>query len=71
LIVGLWFGLRLYGRLNDAAFRRVILFLLLAAGVSLIVPTALRWVRAGSPAASAVTSKIVDRGPVAMGPRTA
>ncbi len=38
LIVGIWCGLKLYGKLDDAAFRKVILFLLLAAGVSLIAP---------------------------------
>ena len=38
LIGGLWCGLRLYGKLDDAGFRKVILFLLLAAGLSLVVP---------------------------------
>ena len=32
LVVGVWCGLKLYGKLDDAAFRRVILILLLAAG---------------------------------------
>jgi uncharacterized membrane protein YfcA len=59
LIVGLWSGLNLYGKLNDAAFRRVILVLLLAAGVSLIAPAMVRWVRAGSLAAAPTASKIV------------
>jgi len=35
---GLWAGLKLYGRLDDAAFRKVILLLLLASGIVLIVP---------------------------------
>jgi hypothetical protein len=35
-------GLKLYGKLDDAAFRRVILLLLLAAGVSLVAPAAVR-----------------------------
>jgi uncharacterized membrane protein YfcA len=39
LVVGIWCGIKLYGKLDDAAFRKVILFLLLAAGVSLIAPT--------------------------------
>jgi uncharacterized protein len=43
LIVGIWCGLKLYGKLDDAAFRRVILILLLASGISLVVPAALRW----------------------------
>lgn len=42
LAVGIWCGIRMYGKLDDAAFRRVILILLLASGLSLVVPTALR-----------------------------
>jgi len=38
LIAGIWCGLNLYGKLDDAAFRRTILLLLLIAGASLIVP---------------------------------
>ena len=38
LLAGTWIGFRLYGRLNDAAFRKVILVLLLVSGVALIVP---------------------------------
>ncbi len=38
LLVGTWVGLRLYGRLDDAAFRKIILMLLLISGVVLIVP---------------------------------
>jgi hypothetical protein len=38
LALGLWAGLRLYGRLNDAAFRTAILVLLLVLGVALIAP---------------------------------
>jgi uncharacterized protein len=40
LIAGLWVGFQLYGRLDDAKFRTVILVLLLLAGFALIVP---RW----------------------------
>lgn len=38
LIVGLWCGIKMYGKLDDAGFRKVILFLLLASGISLILP---------------------------------
>jgi hypothetical protein len=38
LALGLWAGLKLYGTLNDAAFRTAILVLLLVSGVALIVP---------------------------------
>jgi uncharacterized protein len=39
---GIWCGIKLYGKLDDAAFRRVILILLLVSGLSLLVPPALR-----------------------------
>jgi len=45
LIVGVWCGVRLYGRLDERSFRRVILLLLLASGLALVVPAV--W-RAGS-----------------------
>ena len=38
LLAGLWSGFKLYGRLDDAAFRKVILLLLLVSGLVLIVP---------------------------------
>jgi uncharacterized protein len=38
LLIGLWSGFKLYGKLDDAAFRKVILLLLLVSGLSLIVP---------------------------------
>jgi len=38
LIVGIWCGIKLYGKLNDVAFRKLILVLLLAAGISLVMP---------------------------------
>jgi uncharacterized membrane protein YfcA len=38
MLAGLWSGFKLYGKLDDAAFRKVVLALLLAAGLSLIVP---------------------------------
>ena len=41
LAVGLWVGLKLYGHLNEDAFRKVILILLLLSGLLLIVPYSL------------------------------
>jgi uncharacterized membrane protein YfcA len=41
LAAGIWIGLKLYGKLDDAAFRKVILVLLLVAGLSLVVPALL------------------------------
>jgi len=38
LIAGIWSGFGLYGKLDDAGFRKVVLVLLLASGVALIVP---------------------------------
>jgi uncharacterized membrane protein YfcA len=37
LLAGTWLGLKLFGRLNEAAFRRVVLALLLASGAALMV----------------------------------
>jgi uncharacterized membrane protein YfcA len=39
LLAGLWSGFKLYGKLDDAAFRRVMLRLLLVSGLALVVPT--------------------------------
>jgi uncharacterized membrane protein YfcA len=39
MVAGLWVGFRLYGKLNEAAFRKVILALLLVAGLGLILPS--------------------------------
>ena len=41
VLAGTWTGLRLYGRVDDAAFRRIVLLLLLGSGISLIVPPSL------------------------------
>jgi hypothetical protein len=41
LAAGLWVGLRLYGRLDENAFRKVILILLLLSGLVLLVPFSL------------------------------
>ncbi len=38
LAAGVWVGLKLYGHLDEMAFRKVILYLLLLSGVVLIVP---------------------------------
>jgi uncharacterized membrane protein YfcA len=37
LLAGLWIGFKLYGKLDDAAFRKLILVLLLISGLALIV----------------------------------
>lgn len=42
LLLGLWVGITLYGKLDDAQFRRIILVLLLISGLGLIVPALLR-----------------------------
>ena len=42
LLLGLWFGVKLYGKLDDAAFRKAILILLLISGLSLVVPAFFR-----------------------------
>ncbi|MFZ0093322.1 MAG: sulfite exporter TauE/SafE family protein [Pseudolabrys sp.] len=41
MLAGTWVGLKSYGKLNDAAFRKIILLLLLVSGLSLIVPMSL------------------------------
>lgn len=38
LAAGVWVGFMLYGKLDDATFRKIVLSLLLVAGLSLIVP---------------------------------
>lgn len=38
LLAGTWLGLRLYGNLSEAGFRRTVLILLLVSGAALIVP---------------------------------
>jgi uncharacterized membrane protein YfcA len=38
LMAGVWVGLKLYGRLDDAAFRKIVLWLLLASGLVLLIP---------------------------------
>jgi len=36
LLAGTWLGFRLFGRLNEASFRKVVLLLLLASGIALV-----------------------------------
>jgi len=36
LLAGTWLGIKLYGRLDEASFRKVVLVLLLASGVALM-----------------------------------
>jgi uncharacterized membrane protein YfcA len=38
LLAGLWSGFKLYGAIDDAAFRKVVLWLLLASGLTLAAP---------------------------------
>jgi uncharacterized protein len=42
LLLGLWVGVTLYGKLDDAGFRKAILVLLLISGLSLVVPALFR-----------------------------
>jgi len=42
LVIGVGCGIWLYGKLDDAAFRRVVLVLLFGSGLSLLVPAMLR-----------------------------
>jgi uncharacterized membrane protein YfcA len=36
LLIGTWLGLRLFGHLNEAGFRKAVLLLLLASGATLV-----------------------------------
>jgi len=38
LLAGTWVGMKLYGRLDEASFRKVVLILLLISGMLLVVP---------------------------------
>lgn len=38
VLLGTWAGLRLYGRLDEAAFRKVVLVVLLLSGLALVLP---------------------------------
>ena len=41
MLVGIWSGFKLYGKIDDEMFRKVVLILILLAGLSLIVPAVL------------------------------
>jgi hypothetical protein len=41
MLAGTWVGLKLYGKIDDAQFRKVVLVLLLVFGISLIVPVSM------------------------------
>ena len=47
LLAGLWLGFKLYGKLDDAAFRKVILVLLLVSGLALIAAHGWPMLRSG------------------------
>jgi uncharacterized protein len=47
LLAGLWLGFKLYGKLDDVAFRKMVLLLLLVSGLALIVSQGWPMVRAG------------------------
>jgi uncharacterized protein len=38
LLAGTWVGLKLYGHLDEAGFRKVVLLLLLVSGIALVLP---------------------------------
>jgi uncharacterized membrane protein YfcA len=42
LLAGSWLGLRLYGKLDEAAFRKIVLGLLMLSGLALVVPLGVR-----------------------------
>jgi uncharacterized protein len=66
MVAGLWIGFKLYGKLNDATFRKVILVLLLIAGVGLIVPRGVSFTQAFSqePCRPALTISDVEFSPM-------
>jgi uncharacterized membrane protein YfcA len=47
LLAGTWLGLRLYGRLDESGFRRVVLLLLLGSGLALVVNASMNGLRGG------------------------
>jgi uncharacterized protein len=47
LLAGLWLGFKLYGRLDDVAFRKLVLLLLLLAGLALIAAQGWPLLRSG------------------------
>jgi uncharacterized membrane protein YfcA len=47
VLVGLWLGFKLYGKLDDATFRKLVLLLLLCSGLALIATQGWSLIRAG------------------------
>jgi len=41
LLVGTWVGMKLYGRLDEASFRKIVLLLLLLSGIFLVFPVSI------------------------------
>lgn len=59
LLAGLWAGFQLYGKLDDAVFRKIVLVLLVASGTALIVAQA--WpARTGSGSAEAPLTSLAS-----------
>jgi len=60
LLAGLWLGFKCYGKLDDATFRKVVLVLLLCAGLALIAAQGWPQVRAyiGAPISPAGATRI-------------
>jgi uncharacterized membrane protein YfcA len=62
LLAGLWVGFRLYGKLDDAAFRKLILALLLVSGLALIAAQAKPLVRSMWSDSAALSTKVAGSG---------
>jgi hypothetical protein len=64
LLAGLWLGFKCYGKLDDATFRKLVLMLLLCAGLALIA--AQRWplMRPSSPGVASTLISSAVAGPV-------
>ena len=41
LLAGTWLGMKLYGRLDEASFRKIVLILLLLSGIFLVFPVSI------------------------------
>ena len=63
LLAGLWLGFKCYGKLDDATFRKVVLLLLLCAGLALIAAQGWPLLRTyiGTPAAAAGVAQIAGK----------
>lgn len=42
VLAATWFGLKLYGKLDETAFRKIVLALLLISGIALVAPSMMR-----------------------------